>query len=72
VVDADNEIRLKLSLENDDNLQISCDSHIVLAVMPGDEVVIKKGDKPLRLIHPKDYSYYNVLRQKLNWGSRLY
>ncbi len=72
VVDADNEVRLKLSLSNGDNLQISCDSHIVLAVMPGDEVVIKKGDKPLRLVHPEDYSYYNVLRRKLNWGSRLY
>ncbi|MBD1584079.1 NAD(+) kinase [Pseudoalteromonas sp. S16_S37] len=72
VVDANNEIRLKLSLENTDSLQVSCDSHVVLAVLPGDEVVIKKADKALRLIHPKSYSYYNVLRQKLNWGSRLY
>ncbi|KPH59701.1 inorganic polyphosphate kinase [Pseudoalteromonas porphyrae] len=72
VVDADNEVRLKLSLENTDSLQVSCDSHVVLAVLPGDEVVIKKADKKLRLIHPKDYSYYHVLRTKLNWGSRLY
>ncbi|CAM3958582.1 NAD(+) kinase [Pseudoalteromonas byunsanensis] len=72
VVDANNEIRLKLSLENTDSLQVSCDSHVVLALLPGDEVVIKKADKALRLIHPKSYSYYNVLRQKLNWGSRLY
>lgn len=72
VVDADNEVRLKLSLENTDSLQVSCDSHVVLAVLPGDEVVIKKADKKLRLIHPKNYSYYNVLRTKLNWGSRLY
>ena len=72
VVDADNEVRLKLSLENTDSLQVSCDSHVVLAVLPGDEVVIKKADKQLRLIHPKNYSYYNVLRTKLNWGSRLY
>ncbi|BBN82021.1 NAD kinase [Pseudoalteromonas sp. A25] len=72
VVDANNEIRLKLSLENTDSLQVSCDSHVVLAVLPGDEVVIKKADQTLRLIHPKSYSYYNVLRQKLNWGSRLY
>ncbi|WP_405631715.1 NAD(+) kinase [Pseudoalteromonas sp. Ld20] len=71
-VDADNEVRLKLSLENTDSLQVSCDSHVVLAVLPGDEVVIKKADKKLRLIHPKDYSYYHVLRTKLNWGSRLY
>ena len=72
VVDADNEVRLKLSLENTDSLQVSCDSHVVLAVLPGDEVLIKKADKKLRLIHPKNYSYYHVLRTKLNWGSRLY
>jgi NAD+ kinase len=72
VVDADNEVRLKLSLENTDSLQVSCDSHVVLAVLPGDEVVIKKANKKLKLIHPKTYSYYDVLRKKLNWGSRLY
>ncbi|WP_010606437.1 NAD(+) kinase [Pseudoalteromonas maricaloris] len=72
VVDAEKEVKLKLSLENTDSLQVSCDSHVVLAVLPGDEVVIKKAEKRLRLIHPKCYSYYNVLRQKLNWGSRLY
>jgi NAD+ kinase len=72
VVDGDKEVRLKLSLENTDSLQVSCDSHVVLAVLPGDEVVIKKAEKSLRLIHPKSYSYYDVLRQKLNWGSRLY
>jgi NAD+ kinase len=72
VVDADKQVRLKLSLSNTDSLQVSCDSHVVLAVLPGDEVLIKKADKKLRLIHPKSYSYYNVLRQKLNWGSRLY
>ena len=27
---------LKLSLENTDSLQVSCDSHVVLAVLPGD------------------------------------
>jgi len=72
VVDGDKEVRLKLSLENTDSLQVSCDSHVVLAVLPGDEVLIKKAENSLRLIHPKSYSYYDVLRQKLNWGSRLY
>ncbi|TMN89409.1 NAD(+) kinase [Pseudoalteromonas phenolica] len=72
VVDGDKEVRLKLSLENTDSLQVSCDSHVVLAVLPGDEVLIKKAKSALRLIHPKSYSYYDVLRQKLNWGSRLY
>lgn len=72
VVDANSEIRLVLSPENDVDLQVSCDSHVVLAVLPGDEIVIKKSDNKLRLVHPKAHSYYNILRQKLNWGRRLY
>ena len=72
VVDADKTVRLHLSVENTDGLQVSCDSHVVLALLPGDEVIIKKLKSNSRLIHPKCYSYYNVLRQKLNWGSRLY
>ncbi len=72
VVDANSEIVIVLSPTNDVDLQVSCDSHVVLAVMPGDKIVIRKGDQTLRMVHPKNYSYYNILRQKLNWGSRLY
>ncbi|WP_199609207.1 NAD(+) kinase [Flocculibacter collagenilyticus] len=71
VVSANSEVKLLISLENDESLQISCDSHVTLSVMPGDEVIIKKCDLPLRLIHPKNYSYYKVLRSKLGWGARL-
>lgn len=72
VVDANSTIKMKVSPENRDNLQVSCDSHIVLAVLPGDEVIIRKNPNRLSLIHPKDYNYFNVLRTKLNWGTRLY
>ncbi|MCC2616059.1 NAD(+) kinase [Aestuariibacter halophilus] len=72
VVDANSQIRMKVSAENTDNLQVSCDSHIVLTVLPGDEVRIRKNLDRLTLIHPKDYNYFNVLRTKLGWGSKLY
>lgn len=72
VVDGDSEIKLMLANDNHENLQVSCDGHVILAVMPGDEVIIKKSPYPLRLIHPLDHSYFNVLRNKLNWGNRLY
>lgn len=72
VVDASSEVKLVLSPENDVDLQVSCDSHVVLSVLPGDQIVIKQSEQHLRLVHPSKYSYYNVLRQKLNWGSRLY
>jgi NAD+ kinase len=72
VVDANSTVKMKISPENRDNLQVSCDSHIVLTVLPGDEVIIRKNPNRLSLVHPKDYNYFNVLRTKLNWGTKLY
>lgn len=72
VVDGDSEIKLVLANENYENLQVSCDGHVILAVMPGDEVIIKKSKYTLRLIHPLDHDYFNVLRTKLSWGNKLY
>lgn len=72
VVDANSIVTLKVSPENTDNLQVSCDSHIVLTVLPGDEIKICKNPAKLTLIHPKGYNYFNVLRTKLSWGSKLY
>ncbi|MBU2878180.1 MULTISPECIES: NAD(+) kinase [Aliiglaciecola] len=72
VVDANSVVRMKVSNDNTDNLQVSCDSHIALTVFPGDEIHIKKNQDRLSLIHPKDYNYFNVLRTKLGWGSKLY
>lgn len=72
VVDADSKISLRVSKVNSDNLQVSCDSHIVLSILPGDEVVIRKSPNQLNLVHPPSYDYFNVLRTKLNWGSKLY
>jgi len=72
VVDGNSEIKLVLANENYENLQVSCDGHVILAVMPGDEVIIKKSKNTLRLIHPLDHDYFNVLRNKLSWGNKLY
>jgi len=72
VVDADSEITLRVSNVNTASLQVSCDSHIVISLMPGDEVSIRKNPDKLNLLHPPDYNYFNVLRTKLGWGSKLY
>ncbi|NQZ83719.1 MAG: NAD(+) kinase [Colwellia sp.] len=72
VVDGNSEIKLILANENCENLQVGCDGHVILAVMPGDEVIIKKSENTLRLIHPLDHDYFNVLRSKLSWGNKLY
>ncbi len=72
VIDSNSEVTIKVSDKNDAQLQISCDSHVILPVQPGDEVKIRKSPMGLRLLHPKSYSYYKVLRSKFNWASPTY
>ncbi len=72
VVDADSDLRLVVSNKAQAQLGVTCDGHVTLPVLQGDEVRIKKSPHPLKLIHPKDYNYFSVLRRKLNWGSKLY
>ena len=72
VVDGDSEIKIVTALNNHDELQVSCDGHVIMAVMPGDEIIIKKSKYTLRLVHPLTDNYFNVLRTKLGWGSKVY
>jgi len=72
VVDACSTIKLVVSPDNGDNLEVSCDGHVTLAVLPGDEIIIKRSHERLRLIHPKGHNYFHVLRSKLGWGSKLF
>lgn len=72
VIAADSEVRLRIMENNDKQLTVSCDGHINMLVMPGDEVVIRKSPHRLRLVHPKSYNYFNVLRSKLGWSSKLF
>jgi len=72
VVDACSTIKLVVSPDNGDNLEVSCDGHVTLSVLPGDEIIIKRSHERLRLIHPKGHNYFHVLRSKLGWGSKLF
>lgn len=71
VVDADNEIRVRVVKQRAISPVISCDGAVRFHTEPGDEIIIRKKARPLRLIHPLDYSYYEVCRSKLGWGNRL-
>ena len=72
VIDASSCVRLKVAESNNSEMQISCDSHVNLSVLPGDEVIIKKTRHELKLVHPENYNYFHVLQNKLGWGNKLY
>lgn len=71
VVDGEIKIELKISERNESDLRISCDGHESRLIKPGQVASVEKNAQRLRLLHPCDYHYYDVLRVKLGWGSKL-
>lgn len=49
---------------------LSADGQHVEKLSKKAEILIKKAEHRVQLIRCKDYSYFDVLRHKLNWGKR--
>ncbi len=69
VVTADSVIEVLLNASNTTQTQVTCDGQISLAIEPGDHIVIRKKSPKLRLIHPINHDYFELLRAKLGWGA---
>ena len=70
VIDGNSQISLRIPSYLNETIQVSCDGQVTLEVLPGDEIRISKSSDLLQLIHPVDYSYYEILRSKLNWSEQ--
>lgn len=71
VIHSDSSIRLKFSQIGSD-LEISCDSQISLPIQEGEEILIRRSNFCLNLIHPNNYSYFNTLSLKLGWSKKFF
>ena len=49
--------------------KVSYDGHSTAIVNTENRVRITRYSKPLTLLHPEDYDYFQVLRAKLNWST---
>ena len=68
VVGADREVRIVLRGGEGTSAMFTCDGQTTETLSPGDAVVISRATETLRLIHPKSYNYFEILRSKLHWG----
>ncbi len=71
VVDGDSEIRLLVSAKEKLQPQVSGDGQLLFTASAGDEILVRKKEMPLKLVHPPEHSFYQACRSKLGWGSRL-
>lgn len=67
VIPDDAEIKIFVKLTGKE-LLLSVDGQDDGSLSQGDEIVIKKSSRHFQLAHLAGYSYYSVLRQKLQWS----
>lgn len=71
VISGDSKIKIHIEPTNETTPRLSCDGKTRIPLDIGSDVYIDKNAKQLRLIHPEDYSYFQTLRSKLHWNTKL-
>jgi NAD+ kinase len=71
VVDGNSKIEFKMIPRFETAPKVSCDGQERISIAPGDTLHVYKKAEYLKLLHPKDYNYYDTLRQKLYWEKKL-
>lgn len=68
VVDGSAEIEIALQAGREQHAHVSCDGQASVALENGDCVRISRAAQNITLLHPRDYDYFAILRNKLHWG----
>lgn len=62
--------RIEVRLVQGANARAHFDGQETVDLMPGDGVRLVKSPHRIKLLHPPSYSYFAMLRQKLQWSER--
>lgn len=68
VVDGNSEIGIRFSQRDKHKAQLTCDNVILPDILEGDLINIKRHHNKIRLLHPTDHDFFNILRVKLDWS----
>ena len=71
VLRADMEISVKIGTRLSAKPVISCDGNAFATVDAGQILKVRRKEIGLKLLHPKNYNYFEILGRKLSWGRRL-
>jgi NAD+ kinase len=71
VVPGESDVRVEPIMNgSDDKVFVTFDGQWGHPVQSGDVVIIRRAERPLRLVRAPTRTYFDVLRQKLKWGER--
>lgn len=60
--------KIEVTLVQFDEAQLSFDGQLQLTLQVGDTIKVHRAEKAISLLHPANYCYFEMLRNKLNWG----
>ncbi|PKM12159.1 MAG: NAD(+) kinase [Gammaproteobacteria bacterium HGW-Gammaproteobacteria-3] len=69
VLDDAVEIEISFCQTKQINALVTCDHLEIPEVLISDKILIKKDPKPIRILHPEDHDFFDILRKKLNWST---
>jgi len=71
VIPAEREIRVRAASGNAGaEIYVTFDGQHGFALPEGDEIIVTRAQKPIRLVRATARNYFEVLRKKLKWGER--
>ena len=60
--------KIEVTLVHLDEAQVSLDGQIQIDLHIGDRILVERAAQQISLLHPSEYCYFEMLRNKLNWG----
>ena len=68
VVNADSEISVLVTEKKTVHAQMVCDGQVYNDLQNDDIIEVRRHEKAIRILHPPNYDYHSILREKLRWG----
>ncbi len=71
VINSNSTVEIIIGNGQQSTSQVTFDGQTAFDIKPGDKIIIRKKPKNIKIIHPKNYDYYHILREKLHWSELL-
>ncbi len=59
---------IEITLMHFDEAHLSFDGQFQVTLEVGDKIIVNRAEQTVSLLHTSDYCYFDMLRNKLNWG----
>ncbi|MDD2934508.1 MAG: NAD(+) kinase [Methylotenera sp.] len=60
--------KIEVTVVQFDEAQLSFDGQYQVTLEEGDKIIVQRAQQTISLLHPSNYCYFDMLRNKLNWG----